>query len=301
MSAVAPARRASPTRNSSLRALLPPPASPVRSSRLTKMRGHRAGPPSASRSRAASCSGVGSDRQRRGGAGGPAPRPGRFGRSSSGSVTASVAPAAAASRRSAIASAASSACRSVGGSACTMTAAPVRGCAKRSRQACSAWRAKLDGGAVQARVGNPPAGRAAIHGVADQRPATIGQVHAQLVRPAGDQPAAQQRGSAVPAPRARASVRYSVTAIAPPRARHHPPAVERVCGRAAPRSGRRAGAGRPHTRARYSLVNGGALQRGLHLARLGHQQQPRRALVETLHEVRLPARRRRARPARAAR
>ena len=37
----APVRKASPTRNSSLRDLLPPPASPVRSSRLI----HRSGPP----------------------------------------------------------------------------------------------------------------------------------------------------------------------------------------------------------------------------------------------------------------
>src|SRR6266487_2952978 len=57
---VAPCSRASPIRNSSLRALLPPRASPVRSSRFNRMRGHRAGPPSASRSPAASVSGVGS-------------------------------------------------------------------------------------------------------------------------------------------------------------------------------------------------------------------------------------------------
>src|SRR5436190_11652632 len=57
---VAPCSRASPIRNSSLRALLPPRASPVRSSRFNRMRGHRAGPPSASRNPAASVSGVGS-------------------------------------------------------------------------------------------------------------------------------------------------------------------------------------------------------------------------------------------------
>ena len=56
---VARSASASPMRNSSLRALLPPRPRPVRSSRLTRMRGQAARPPSASRSRTASSSGVG--------------------------------------------------------------------------------------------------------------------------------------------------------------------------------------------------------------------------------------------------
>src|SRR4029079_2341844 len=56
---VAPLASASPTRNSSLRTLLPPKARPVRSSRLMRMRGLFDGPPRESRSLLASCNGVG--------------------------------------------------------------------------------------------------------------------------------------------------------------------------------------------------------------------------------------------------
>ena len=53
--ASAPSASARPSRNSSLRVLLPPPASPVQSSRFSQTRG----PPTASRSRSHGCSGVG--------------------------------------------------------------------------------------------------------------------------------------------------------------------------------------------------------------------------------------------------
>src|SRR6266850_2171942 len=56
---VAPSRCASAIRNSSFRALLPPSARPVRSSRLSRMRGHREAPPRARRSPTASVTGVG--------------------------------------------------------------------------------------------------------------------------------------------------------------------------------------------------------------------------------------------------
>ena len=305
MSVVAPPRCASPTRNSSLRALLPPPARPVRSSRLTKMRGHRVG----SAQRVAQPAGLLERRRQRGQGRGGADAPGRgrgrddrWRRSWSGILPHC---AGASERRNQRLSSRHPQRRR--GRATCPGRRPVRRRSGAVLPTADARRPAARRAAPVAETG-PPRDAAADRagapasacGTPGRRPAANPRsarcTRSWCVRPV----TSRQHSSVSPraSPRVRASVRYSVSARAPCSRRHHSPAVQRVAAEPrldVPGSGQRAA---PDQR-QVLLVERGVLQRRLHGARFGHQEQPGGALVEPLDQVRLPLRR--SRPARPSR
>ena len=80
-----------------------------------------------------------------------------------------------------------------GTGASMVSSAPVTGCRVVSRHACRACLGKSRRTEASAGSVDVPPPRLAIGGVADQRPPARGQVHADLMRPARHEPAAQQR------------------------------------------------------------------------------------------------------------
>ncbi len=79
--------------------------------------------------------------------------------------------------------ASSNAPKSIGGSATKRSAMPERGCANGQPPGVQRLAREQDRRAVQARIGQAQPRLHAVHRVADQWPAAIGQVHAQLMRP----------------------------------------------------------------------------------------------------------------------
>ncbi len=97
------------------------------------------------------------------------------------------------------ASASRNCAKSSGNSLSNSISSPVTGCAKPSVAACSAWRPRRStiSRAAGAKLGDLGLEARAIGFIADQRMADMGHMHADLMRAAGLQLTAQERGHAV--------------------------------------------------------------------------------------------------------
>lgn len=129
--------------------------------------------------------------------------------------------------------------------------------------------------------------RTPVCGVADDGPAAIREMHADLMGAPGAKPAADERQTTPVARRPRERLVLGGRRRSG-RAHDHAPPIERIAPERRVQEAALVGASEDHCQVVLLSVAQRLLQRRVRRPRLGHDDETRRAAIETLHEVRGP-------------